>query len=155
MSEFHKAIRWLQNGEIQLLFFIVGYSGDSIQIPEIENQDGQSSAFYDYSEDSTYPVALLEIRAKNKTEDQNVENIIRRVFSEFSGGSEIVICMFDGSYLSSEDLVDKDNIRHIYAFKTPNDEMLGISDDHRYSDAWKTDVRAVQRQIVRNYRKTA
>ena len=151
MSEFHEAIRWQKNGEIQLLFFIVGYQGDQKSIPEIEMLDGQSSNFYDYSEDSIYQVALLEIRAKDVEEAGKAEDIVKEVFLKFSNHSETIICMFDGSYLSSEDLVDEENIGHIYAVKTPDIEKFGISDEHRHSDSWKTDIRLIQRKIIRSY----
>lgn len=151
MSKFYDAINWLQNGEIQLLFFIVGYKGDLNSIPEIKMTNGQNLNFYDYSEDSDYPIAMLEIRAKDEENSQSPENIVQQVFSMFNNRPEILICMFDGSYLSAEDLIDNKNYAHIYAIKTPDIEKFGFSDEHRYSDNWKSDVKLVQQQIIDSY----
>lgn len=155
MSEFYDAIRWLQNGEMQLLFFIVGYKNEQGQMPDVELPDSQYFKIHDYSEDSRYPVTLLEIRAKNDEENKFAEGIVKKVFLKFRDRPETLICMFDGSYLSSEDLVDEENIGHIYAVKTPEVELLGFSDEYRHSDSWRSDVKAVQDQITGEYGRLA
>ncbi len=149
MGEFQEAISWLQNGEIQVLFFIVGYQDDVNPLPNFETTRVKSSKFYDYREESIYPVVLLEVRAD--AEFQNADKIVKEVFLKFRDRPEILICMFDGSYMSSEDLTDCINIEYIFAARTPQVELFGFSDDLRHSKSWKADIVKVQSQIIEEY----
>ena len=146
MSEFQDAINWLQNDEIQLLFFIIGYQEDVNPVPTLRADGIKSSKFYDYRKESTYPVVLLEIRAA--VECKNAQEIVEEVFSKFAKRPEILICMFDGTYMSSEDLTDSVNIEHIFAAKSPTVSLFGCSDALRNSDTWSDDIARVQAQIV-------
>ncbi len=149
MTESQDAIGWLQNGEIQLLFFIVGYQEDENTVPNFKASGIKSSKFYDYRDEGIYPVVLLEVRVG--AEFQNSDEIVKEVFLKFHNRKEILVCMYDGSYLSSEDLTDSANIGHIFAAKTSQVELFGFSDDLRRSDSWKNDIAKIQSQIIEEF----
>ncbi|MEO1610393.1 MAG: hypothetical protein AAFR90_13890 [Pseudomonadota bacterium] len=86
MSDFQDAISWLQNGEIKLLFFIVGYREDVKPIPKFEFTGANSARFYDYRSEGTLPVVLVEVRTG--IECQNADEIVKEMFLRFEGRSE-------------------------------------------------------------------
>jgi len=150
-SEFHNAIRWLKNGEFQLLFFIVGFENGEEQSIVTQTTDKMNATFYDYSEQSSFPVSLLEIRVKNSNDAPNEIELINSVFSRLANNSFAVICMFEGAYIGCSDLIDEQNHNQIYAVLSHGGSFNAISDEYRHSDEWKAIVDSVQKNIRERY----
>ena len=151
MSEFYEGISWLLNGQIQLLFFIVGDKEIQYSVSDFKISSNITYIeLFDYREEEPiYPVVLLEIRAS--VECRNAEKIVREVFLAFRNRPEIVVCMYEGAYMEAKDLTDPIYIEDIYAARTPQVELFAFSDDLPHSSEWRDAISKIQAQIIERY----
>ena len=151
MSEFYEGISWLLNGQIQLLFFIVGDKETQYSVSDFKISSNTTyMELFDYREEEPiYPVVLLEIRAS--VECRNAEKIVREVFLALHNRPEIVVCMYEGVYMEAKDLTDPTYIEDIYAARTPQVELFAFSDDLPHSSEWRDAISKIQAQIIERY----
>lgn len=151
MSEFGDATTWLKNGEVQLLFFVLGLhdvEDFDTAIPESLHPCFQ---FFDYREDSIYPVSLFEWRSCEEFSLDRMRQLIENFLSLLEYRALAVICMFDGAYLISEDLFESVNGEKIFAFQFNGERRLALDDDLRNSDDWISRVRRMQVDVRSKY----
>ena len=144
MSEFESAVTWPQNGEIQLLFFALGLNDDECFVTVIPESMQPCFQCFDYRSDGEYPVTLLEWRSREEFSLKRTTQLIEYVFSLLREKAHAVICMFDGAFLSSEDLFEEENAEQIFAHQFKGETRLSLGDELRHSDVWRDCVRRMQ-----------
>ncbi len=149
MSDIIDALSWLQNGKIQLLFFVVAPSRNLLKSFE----DTEQLFVFDYSEESKFPVVLIEewIPIGQGIGWKDITLAIRERLSQImTCGCLAVFCMLDGSYASEEDLLNSMSYSSIYAIAY--ETKIIISDGDLEASEWRDAVVCAQKHVEEKLR---